>query len=234
MKDAADASCPKPGPPPPSNTPISPTSTRWAKTAEPSSSPWSTWKVPDLTSKIGASGVDTKEVARIGTQLADALADAHEAGITHRDIKPANIMITPRGQVKVLDFGLAKLRQELGDFLDDEAVTQTMTQPGLVMGTVTYMSPEQALGKAVDFRSDIFSIGVVLYELATGRRPFQGETPTETITKITRDQPEPVRTINSDIPDELERIIRKCLEKDPDRRYQSARDLAVDLEDPAS
>ena len=183
----------------------------------------------DLSSKIATAGAEAKEVARIGTQMADALADAHEAGITHRDIKPANIMITPRGQVKVLDFGLAKLRQEMGEFLDDEAVTQTMTQPGLVMGTVTYMSPEQALGKDVDFRSDIFSIGVVLYELATGRRPFDGETPTETITKITRDQPAPVATINSEVPDELERIIRKCLEKDPERRYQSARDLAVDL-----
>jgi len=183
----------------------------------------------DLTSSVARAPLESTEVVRIGVQLADALADAHEAGITHRDIKPGNIMLTPRGQVKVLDFGLAKLRMALGDGIDDEAVTQTMTQPGLVMGTVRYMSPEQALGKDVDPRSDLFSVGIVLYELATGEPPFKGETPTETITKITRDQPAPVQTFNADVPDELERIIRKCLEKDPDRRYQSARDLMVDL-----
>ncbi len=183
----------------------------------------------DLTVSVGQAPLGTAEITRIGAQLADALADAHDAGITHRDIKPANIMLTARGQVKVLDFGLAKLRQELDDELADEAVTQTMTRPGLVMGTVRYMSPEQALGKALDSRSDLFSAGIVLYELATGRSPFVGETPTETITKITRDQPEPIRNFNAQVPDELERIIRKCLEKDPGRRYQSARDLVVDL-----
>ncbi len=138
-------------------------------------------------------------------------------------------MLTAKGQVKVLDFGLAKLRLEFDKALDDEALTQTMTRPGLVVGTVRYMSPEQALGKALDSRSDIFSAGIVLYELATGRSPFRGETPTETITKITRDQPASIRSFNAEVPDELERIIRKCLEKDADRRYQSARDLVVDL-----
>ena len=150
-------------------------------------------------------------------------------GITHRDIKPANIMLTAGGQVKVLDFGLAKLRVEDFDPLDEAAPTQTITQPGMVMGTVRYMSPEQALGKSLDARSDLFSLGIVFYELATGHAPFVGETSAETITKINRDEPVPVRELNSGVSAELERIIRKCLEKDPDRRYQSARELAVDL-----
>ena len=115
------------------------------------------------------------------------------------------------------------------DPLDEAAPTQTITQPGMVMGTVRYMSPEQALGKSLDARSDLFSLGIVLYELATGQAPFVGETSAETITKISRDDPAPVRSLNDGLSAELERIVRKCLEKDPDRRYQSARELAVDL-----
>jgi uncharacterized protein (TIGR02996 family) len=183
----------------------------------------------DLGSKLTSAPLDVNDILDFGAQTADALAEAHDRGIVHRDIKPGNIMLNPRGQVKVLDFGLAKLRTPWGDVHDDEAVTQNMTQPGVVMGTVRYMSPEQALGKVMDARTDVFSLGVVLYELATGHAPFAGETPTETITKITRDQPPPIRMVNASIPDELERIIRKCLEKDPGRRYQSMRDLAVDL-----
>ncbi len=183
----------------------------------------------DLASRLVSAPLEVDDILNIGTQTADALAEAHDRGIVHRDIKPGNIMVNPRGQVKVLDFGLAKLRTHWGDVHDDDAVTETMTQPGVVVGTVRYMSPEQALGKVMDARTDVFSLGVVLYELATGHAPFAGETPTETITKITRDQPRPVRSCNASIPEELERIIRKCLEKDPDRRYQSTRDLAVDL-----
>jgi len=184
----------------------------------------------DLTEAVRRAPLTTPEIARIGVQLADALADAHDAGVVHRDIKPANLMLTPRGHLKVLDFGLAKLRPELDGPLDEDALTQSMTQPGLVVGTVRYMSPEQTLGRVVDARSDIFSAGIVLYELATGRAPFLGATSTETIVKITRDQPAPVRELNAEVPVELERIIRKCLEKDPDRRYQNARDLMLDLE----
>ena len=130
-------------------------------------------------------------------------------------------MITTEGRLKVLDFGLAKLRPTLG-FGGGDATAQTMTQPGVVMGTVQYMSPEQALGKEADHRSDIFSAGVVLYQMATGRLPFSGSTPTETITEIVRSEPEPVSEISPATPSELERIIRKCLEKDASRRFQSA------------
>ncbi len=183
----------------------------------------------DLSARMASGSLDEGEIVRIGRKVAEALAEAHAVGITHRDIKPANIMLTSGGQVKVLDFGLAKLRPNELDPLDEAAPTQTITQPGLVMGTVRYMSPEQALGKSLDARSDLFSLGIVLYELAAGQTPFVGETSAETITKISRDEPEPLRSLNKEISAELERIVRKCLEKDPDRRFQSARELAVDL-----
>jgi len=183
----------------------------------------------NLSARMASKPMDEGEIVRVGRKVAEALAEAHSAGITHRDIKPANIMLTSGGQVKVLDFGLAKLRPNELDPLDEAAPTQTITQPGLVMGTVRYMSPEQALGKSLDARSDLFSLGIVLYELAAGQAPFVGETSAETITKISRDEPEPLRSLNEGLSAEFERIVRKCLEKDPDRRYLSARELIVDL-----
>ena len=138
-------------------------------------------------------------------------------------------MLTPRGQVKVLDFGLAKITRPEGQALGSDISTVMKTEPGVVMGTVQYMSPEQVLGKEVDHRTDIFSLGVVLYEMATGRLPFSGSSASETTDRILHAQPEAIARFNYNVPAELERIVRKCLEKDRERRYQSARELLIDL-----
>jgi eukaryotic-like serine/threonine-protein kinase len=182
-----------------------------------------------LRDKIGGQSLEAGEILDLGTQIADALDEAYSKGVTHRDIKPANIMITPRGQVKVLDFGLAKVTRPHAPNATGETETQAATDPGVVLGTVHYMSPEQALGRDVDHRSDIFCLGVVLYEMATGRLPFSGSTPAETLSRILQAQPEAMARLNYSVSPELERIVRKCLEKERERRYQSARELVVDL-----
>jgi eukaryotic-like serine/threonine-protein kinase len=180
-----------------------------------------------LSAKINRHPMSLTEIIQISLQVADALDEAHGKGITHRDIKAGNIMITPRGQVKVLDFGLAKIdksREVVGD-----ASTLLSTASGLLMGTISYMSPEQALGRDVDHRTDIFSLGVVMYEMATGCLPFSGGSAGETIERIVHAHPEAIARLNYSISAELERIVRKCMEKERERRYQSARDLVVDL-----
>ena len=175
--------------------------------------------------------IPAREVIEIAEQIADALDEAHGLGIIHRDVKSANLILTPRGLVKVLDFGLAKMN-ELRDTANSGDFTTPLgqqTAAGLVLGTVTYMSPEQALGRQLDGRSDLFSLGVVLYEMLTGRLPFKGTTATEIIDHILHTDPLPVAQFSTDTPAELERLVRKCMEKDRDRRYQSARELAIDL-----
>ncbi len=174
------------------------------------------------------------DVLDIAVQTANALAAAHEANLVHRDIKPENIMIRPDGFAKVLDFGLAKLvEQKNKTFLGSEnsTIEHSPTAKGMILGTVNYMSPEQARGKDVDARTDIFSLGVVIYELLTGRTPFVGETTSDTISAILNNEPEPLSAFRPDVPAELQRVVSKTLRKDRNERYHHIKDLVVDLKD---
>ena len=189
-----------------------------------------------LKDRLESKRLSTEEIADFGTQIADALAAAHAKGIVHRDIKPANIFITAAGQIKVLDFGLAKLSGENGALHERASESPTiaidrdhLTSPGTTLGTVCYMSPEQARGQEVDARTDLFSFGAVLYEMATGTLPFDGPTKPVIFEALLSRAPAPPRQISPGIPESLERIILKALEKDRETRYQSASDMRADL-----
>jgi TolB-like protein len=180
-----------------------------------------------LKQHIAGHAMPLEKLLDVGVQVADALVASHIKGIVHRDIKPANIFITPSGQVKVLDFGLAKLVHNLGT--DEEGADQSLTAIGVIPGTAVYMSPEQARSETVDARSDLFSFGVVLYEMSTGKKPFHGANSLVTLDAVLHAKPTPPKDLNPKIPIELEGIIGKAMEKDRNHRYQSAADMRSDL-----
>ena len=193
-----------------------------------------------LRSLLGGEPLAIPEALRIATEMAEGLVAAHQAKVIHRDLKPENVLIRADGHLKILDFGLAKLLEPQPGLEGEEGsgagtgtaldtISRELTRAGKVYGTVSYMSPEQVRGRSVDTRSDLFSFGIVLYEVVTGKPPFSGESPMDTLSAILRARPELVVTSKPETPAELQRILDKCLEKEPRDRYQDTRDLVVDL-----
>ncbi|HKD19305.1 MAG TPA: protein kinase, partial [Thermoanaerobaculia bacterium] len=183
-----------------------------------------------LRKMLVAGALPVKKLIQVAIQMAEGLAKAHEAGIVHRDLKPENIMVTKDGLVKILDFGVAKLSGPVsGGDESSHLPTVTGTSPGVILGTVGYMSPEQASGEAIDFRSDQFSLGSILYELSTGHRAFQKKTAVDTLGAILNEEPSPIASLNPQTPAPLRWIVERCLAKDPEGRYASTKDLAREL-----
>ena len=186
-------------------------------------------KGQNLHDRLSAGPIKVQQIVDIGIEIADALDAAHTQGIVHRDIKPANIFLTERGHVKVMDFGLAKLLSGTDAVQTGEQVVEALTSPGITLGTASYMSPEQSAGDTLDGRSDLFSLGVVLYECATGHRPFVGNSARAVLSAILHQAPMAPAMFNPDLPLRLQQVISDCLEKDPDLRYQNAAGLRADL-----
>ena len=177
-----------------------------------------------LSEVIPEGGLPLNRFLDIAVRLVEAVSAAHQKGVIHRDLKPTNIMVGDDGRLRVLDFGLAKLRGETAGLLESsELQTMRLTGEGQIIGTVSYMSPEQAEGRTADHRSDIFSLGVLLYEMATGEKPFKGDTPMSVMSAILKDTPPLVTDLRPVLPKHLSRIVKLCLAKDPVRRFQSSR-----------
>ena len=183
-----------------------------------------------LAEKLRRGALEMRDAIDVAAQIADALTEAHSLGIVHCDVKASNLIVNERGLVKLLDFGIAAAAVSNAAEVDDHTKkVGQQTALGVVGGTISYMSPEQAIGRVVDNRSDIFSLGIVLYEMLTARLPFDGDTPTKTIDNIIHAEPMPLARLNYAVTPDLDRVVRKCLEKNRDRRYQSVRDLLIDL-----
>ncbi|MGA8621222.1 MAG: protein kinase [Candidatus Sulfotelmatobacter sp.] len=182
-----------------------------------------------LRDRLRPGALPLRKATDYGAQVARGLAAAHEKGIVHRDLKPENVFVTRDGRVKILDFGLAKLTHPDGAVLSDAATLASQTEPGMVMGTVGYMSPEQVKGQNADHRSDLFSLGAILYEMLSGKRAFHGETSVETMSAILKQDPPELTETNRSVPPALERVVCHCMEKNQEERFQSARDVAFDL-----
>src|SRR5262252_271055 len=183
-----------------------------------------------LRERLSTGAIPVRKATDYAVQIAKGLAAAHEKGIIHRDLKPENLFLTNDGRVKILDFGLAKLTQIEAAPNQTNLPTASGTEPGVVMGTLGYMSPEQVKGKPADQRSDIFAFGAILYEMLSGQRAFSRDSAAETMSAILREEPPDLSATNKSVQPGLERIVRHCLEKNPEERFHSAHDLAFDLE----